>query len=71
MVASFQYSPISILSVCLPPPILEFCRPGEQSWLRQEASEVRENFKSCSSHFFEKIGYNDNTSILTISFSSY
>ncbi|XP_042025599.1 putative 1-phosphatidylinositol-3-phosphate 5-kinase FAB1C isoform X2 [Salvia splendens] len=40
MVASFQYSPISILSVCLPPPILEFCRPGEQSWLRQEASEL-------------------------------
>ncbi|KAG6399013.1 hypothetical protein SASPL_140486 [Salvia splendens] len=40
MVASFQYSPISTLSVCLPPPILEFCRPGEQSWLRQEASEL-------------------------------
>ncbi|KAL1568558.1 1-phosphatidylinositol-3-phosphate 5-kinase [Salvia divinorum] len=40
MVASFQYSPISVLSVCLPPPILEFCRPGEQSWLRQEASEL-------------------------------
>ncbi|KAK6146796.1 hypothetical protein DH2020_020665 [Rehmannia glutinosa] len=40
MIAFFQYSPINILSVRLPPSILEFCGPGEQSWMRKEASEL-------------------------------
>ncbi|KAK6122337.1 hypothetical protein DH2020_043957 [Rehmannia glutinosa] len=40
MIAFFQYSPINILSVHLPPSILEFCGPGEQSWTKKEASEL-------------------------------
>ncbi|KAL0372702.1 UNVERIFIED_CONTAM: putative 1-phosphatidylinositol-3-phosphate 5-kinase FAB1C [Sesamum calycinum] len=40
MVAFFRYSPINILSVRLPPSILEFSSPKEQSWLRKEASEL-------------------------------
>ncbi|EPS72335.1 hypothetical protein M569_02422, partial [Genlisea aurea] len=40
MVASFQYSYIDILSVHLPPSVLEFCRAGEQSWARKEALEL-------------------------------
>ncbi|KAK4423472.1 putative 1-phosphatidylinositol-3-phosphate 5-kinase FAB1C [Sesamum alatum] len=40
MVAFFRYSPINILSVRLPPSILEFGSPKEQSWIRKEASEL-------------------------------
>ncbi|KAL0326909.1 UNVERIFIED_CONTAM: putative 1-phosphatidylinositol-3-phosphate 5-kinase FAB1C [Sesamum angustifolium] len=40
MVAFFRYTPINILSVRLPPSILEFSSPKEQSWLRKEASEL-------------------------------
>ncbi|PIN25995.1 Phosphatidylinositol-4-phosphate 5-kinase [Handroanthus impetiginosus] len=40
MVAFFRYSPINILSVHLPPSILEFSGPGEQSWIRKEACEL-------------------------------
>ncbi|CAA3031320.1 1-phosphatidylinositol-3-phosphate 5-kinase FAB1C [Olea europaea subsp. europaea] len=40
IVAFFQYSPIDILSVCLPPSILEFSGHGEQTWIRKEASEL-------------------------------
>ncbi|KAI3467002.1 hypothetical protein Pfo_023665 [Paulownia fortunei] len=40
MVAFFRYSPINILSVRLPPSILEFIGPGEQSWIRKEAFEL-------------------------------
>ncbi|KAL8463579.1 hypothetical protein ACS0TY_034291 [Phlomoides rotata] len=40
MVAFFRYSPINILSVRLPPSILEFGGPGEQTWIRNEANEL-------------------------------
>ncbi|XP_011075701.1 putative 1-phosphatidylinositol-3-phosphate 5-kinase FAB1C isoform X1 [Sesamum indicum] len=40
MVAFFRYSPINILSVHLPPSVLEFGGPGEQSWIRKEAYEL-------------------------------
>ncbi|PIN09518.1 Phosphatidylinositol-4-phosphate 5-kinase [Handroanthus impetiginosus] len=40
MIAFFQYSPINILSVLLPPPVLEFSGAGVQSWMRKEASEL-------------------------------
>ncbi|GER44471.1 1-phosphatidylinositol-3-phosphate 5-kinase fab1 [Striga asiatica] len=40
MVAFFRYSPIDILSVRLPPSILEFCGPNEQSWVRDELDEL-------------------------------
>ncbi|KAK4263936.1 hypothetical protein QN277_029286 [Acacia crassicarpa] len=39
MVAFFQYSPIYILSVHLPPSVLEFGHTQEQ-WIRKEAKEV-------------------------------
>lgn len=40
MVAIFRYSPIDILSVRLPPSILEFNSKAEQAWTRKEAAEV-------------------------------
>ncbi|CAA0824501.1 Putative 1-phosphatidylinositol-3-phosphate 5-kinase FAB1C [Striga hermonthica] len=40
MVAFFRYSPIDILSVRLPPSILEFCGPNEQGWVRNELDEL-------------------------------
>lgn len=39
MVAFFRYSPIDILSVHLPPSILDFNASG-QDWIRQEASQL-------------------------------
>lgn len=39
MIAFFRYSPIEILSVCLPPSILDFNVSG-QNWLRKEAVEL-------------------------------
>ncbi|KAI4381477.1 hypothetical protein MLD38_007546 [Melastoma candidum] len=40
MVAFFRYSPIEILSVCLPPPVLLF-NVHRQDWLQNEAAELR------------------------------
>ena len=40
MVAFFRYSPIDILSVHLPPSMLEFCGDVQQEWIRKEAAEV-------------------------------
>nr|XP_009410073.2 PREDICTED: putative 1-phosphatidylinositol-3-phosphate 5-kinase FAB1C [Musa acuminata subsp. malaccensis] len=37
MVAFFRYSPVDILSVCLPPSLLDFTCQIQQEWLRQEA----------------------------------
>ncbi|VFQ66533.1 unnamed protein product [Cuscuta campestris] len=46
MVAIFRYSPINILSVCLPPPILEFGNKAEQVWTQKEAAELLSKAKS-------------------------
>ncbi|KAL8549602.1 hypothetical protein ACS0TY_008446 [Phlomoides rotata] len=46
MIACFQYSPISILSVRLPPAILEFCGLGEQSWINKETLELLRKAKT-------------------------
>ncbi|OWM86229.1 hypothetical protein CDL15_Pgr011053 [Punica granatum] len=40
MVAFFRYSPIDILSVCLPPSMLEFNSQVQQKWLKKEAGEL-------------------------------
>lgn len=40
MVAFFRYSPIDILSVHLPPAMLEFNGHVQQDWITKEASEV-------------------------------
>ncbi|WOK96156.1 hypothetical protein Cni_G04863 [Canna indica] len=40
MVAFFHYSPVDILSVCLPPSVLDFSNHVQQEWLRQEAFMV-------------------------------
>ncbi|CAL9102543.1 unnamed protein product [Musa textilis] len=37
MVAFFHYSPVDILSVCLPPSVLDFAFQVPQEWLKQEA----------------------------------
>jgi len=39
MIAFFRYSPIDILSVHLPPSVLEFGHIQEE-WIRKEAEEV-------------------------------
>ncbi|XP_051148627.1 putative 1-phosphatidylinositol-3-phosphate 5-kinase FAB1C isoform X2 [Andrographis paniculata] len=39
-VACFRYSPINILSVRLPPSLLEFGSPAAQRWIRKEADEL-------------------------------
>ncbi|KAL3654471.1 hypothetical protein CASFOL_004152 [Castilleja foliolosa] len=68
MIAFFRYSPINILSVRLPPSVLEFSGPGEQSWIRNESNELLskaralhaeisgflEEFKSKSSSFVDE-----------------
>ncbi|KAK9277105.1 hypothetical protein L1049_006644 [Liquidambar formosana] len=40
MVAFFRYSPIDILSVHLPPSVLEFNGHVQQEWIRNEAAEL-------------------------------
>ncbi|OMO60574.1 Chaperonin Cpn60/TCP-1 [Corchorus capsularis] len=40
MVAFFRYSPIDILSVQLPPSMLEFSGDIQQEWIRKEAAEL-------------------------------
>ncbi|XP_075633057.1 putative 1-phosphatidylinositol-3-phosphate 5-kinase FAB1C [Castanea sativa] len=40
MVAFFRYSPIDILSVHLPPPVLEFNGHVQHEWTRKEAAEL-------------------------------
>ncbi|KAJ7954212.1 1-phosphatidylinositol-3-phosphate 5-kinase [Quillaja saponaria] len=40
MVAFFRYSPIDILSVCLPPSVLEFNGQTQLDWIRKEAAEL-------------------------------
>ncbi|XVF85341.1 hypothetical protein PTKIN_Ptkin17bG0110000 [Pterospermum kingtungense] len=40
MVAFFRYSPIDILSVQLPPSMLEFRGDVQQEWIRKEAAEL-------------------------------
>ncbi|CAI9095958.1 OLC1v1032005C1 [Oldenlandia corymbosa var. corymbosa] len=45
MVAFFRYSPIDILSVCLPPPVLEFNASGLE-WMRKEVTELLQKVES-------------------------
>ncbi|KAF5777306.1 putative 1-phosphatidylinositol-3-phosphate 5-kinase [Helianthus annuus] len=40
MVAFFRYSPIDILSVHLPPPVLQFGYHFQQDWLKKEVAEL-------------------------------
>lgn len=40
MVACFQYAPINVYSVCLPPPKIEF-NYDKQEWIQKEANEVQ------------------------------
>ncbi|CAK9157553.1 unnamed protein product [Ilex paraguariensis] len=40
MVAFFRYSPIDILSIRLPPSVLEFNGHVQQDWIRKEAAEL-------------------------------
>jgi 1-phosphatidylinositol-3-phosphate 5-kinase len=41
MIAVFRYSPVDILSVNLPPSVLDFSYPTAQEWLIEEAGDVR------------------------------
>ena len=53
MVAFFWYSPIDILSVHLPPSVLEFNGHVQYEWTRKEAAEVFMNLKFYLHSYFE------------------
>ncbi len=40
MVAVFRYSPVDILSVNLPPAVLDFTYPMAQDWIIKDAADV-------------------------------
>ncbi|XP_015578964.3 putative 1-phosphatidylinositol-3-phosphate 5-kinase FAB1C [Ricinus communis] len=46
MVAFFRYSPIDILNVYLPPPVLEFNGHIQQEWIKKEAAELLGNMEA-------------------------
>ena len=57
MVAFFRYSPIDILSVHLPPSVLEFNGHVQPEWIRKEATQVQDsiNFHIALLRHFHKI----------------
>ncbi|KAK8959982.1 putative 1-phosphatidylinositol-3-phosphate 5-kinase FAB1C [Platanthera guangdongensis] len=52
MVAFFRYSPVDILSVYLPPLVLEFASHSMQAWLRSEAVLILSSLKSLHLEIF-------------------
>ncbi|KAK4779853.1 hypothetical protein SAY87_015959 [Trapa incisa] len=46
MVAFFHYSPIDILSVCLPSMMLDFNGHAQQEWLRKEAGKLMDKMEA-------------------------
>lgn len=42
MIAFFRYAPIDILTVFLPPAMLEYRSKVQQEWIRKEATDVRD-----------------------------
>eukprot|EP00252_Welwitschia_mirabilis_P006933 TRINITY_DN1789_c0_g1_i11.p1 TRINITY_DN1789_c0_g1~~TRINITY_DN1789_c0_g1_i11.p1 ORF type:complete len:1967 (+),score=353.98 TRINITY_DN1789_c0_g1_i11:165-6065(+) len=55
MVACFQYLPIHVHSVHLPPPVLEFNGPNQQEWLKNEASEVADKAELFFAEAFDSL----------------
>ncbi|KAI4386498.1 hypothetical protein MLD38_004427 [Melastoma candidum] len=55
MVAFFRYSPIEILSVCLPPPVLHF-NGHHQDWLQKEAAELRVGMQDLYYEIWDLLG---------------
>ncbi|XP_010259723.1 PREDICTED: putative 1-phosphatidylinositol-3-phosphate 5-kinase FAB1C [Nelumbo nucifera] len=53
MVAFFRYSPIDILSVRLPPSVLEFNAHIQQEWVRQEAIELLNKMEFLYAEIFD------------------
>lgn len=40
MVAFFRYAPVNILSVHLPPSLMDFTCDGHEEWIKREENEV-------------------------------
>lgn len=55
MIAFFRYSPIDILSVHLPPSVLEFSGHVQQGWITKEAKEVINESMICKLNFVDSI----------------
>ncbi|KAK6922238.1 Chaperonin Cpn60/GroEL/TCP-1 family [Dillenia turbinata] len=55
MVAFFRYSPIDILSVHLPPPMLEFIGHSQEEWVKRETAEVTRIMESLYLEIFEAL----------------
>jgi 1-phosphatidylinositol-3-phosphate 5-kinase len=55
MVAVFRYSPVDILSVNLPPSVLDFAYPIAQDWLIKEAGDIANMKEHCYRVIFDKL----------------
>ncbi|KAI3497845.1 hypothetical protein L1887_33429 [Cichorium endivia] len=53
MVVFFRYSPIDILSVRLPPSVLQFTGHVQQDWLKKEVSELLSKTKSLYNEIYD------------------
>ncbi|XP_010552722.1 PREDICTED: putative 1-phosphatidylinositol-3-phosphate 5-kinase FAB1C isoform X2 [Tarenaya hassleriana] len=55
MVAFFRYSPIDILTVCLPPSVLEFNSHHQHGWIRKEAAELMSKMQTMYTEISETL----------------
>ncbi|GJR70564.1 putative 1-phosphatidylinositol-3-phosphate 5-kinase FAB1C [Tanacetum coccineum] len=63
MVVFFRYSPIDILSVRLPPSVLEFSGHVEQDWLKTEVSELLSKTKTLYDEIFDVLYRTEQSSV--------
>uniref|UniRef100_A0A0D9WP16 1-phosphatidylinositol-3-phosphate 5-kinase n=1 Tax=Leersia perrieri TaxID=77586 RepID=A0A0D9WP16_9ORYZ len=55
MVAVFRYSPVDILSVNLPPAVLDFAYPTAQEWIIKDAADVANRKEYLYNEIFDKL----------------
>jgi 1-phosphatidylinositol-3-phosphate 5-kinase len=55
MVAVFRYSPVDILSVNLPPAVLDFTYPMAQDWIIKDAADVASRKEYFYKEIFDKL----------------
>ncbi|KAF0899302.1 hypothetical protein E2562_015948 [Oryza meyeriana var. granulata] len=59
MVAFFRYSPVDILSVNLPPSVLDFNCHSRQDWMRRMAVEIYSKMESLHSEVYDFLHHNE------------
>ncbi|KAJ0987212.1 hypothetical protein J5N97_005568 [Dioscorea zingiberensis] len=55
MVAFFRYSPVDILSVHLPPSLMDFTCDGHQEWVKREENEIFSKMEFLHSEVFDAL----------------